>query len=223
MPLNKIHSSKQDALNEVEATMLLNACRDLLDNLTIRLPLYTGMRIGEVQHLKTSWLDWEKRIIIIPARQKCSCYECKKWRNKIWTPKTQAGQRSLLITPELEPYLKQLVDGINRSRQSLEQRFERIRQRSSLQKVCYPHALRATFATGLSEGGISAPSLCYLLGWESLQTAENYIQSSMKRALAEFEGLRQHVGVNSSMQFDDSAKINGHRNDKKCLPELKEF
>ena len=104
--------------------------------------------------------------------------------------------------------MKQLVDGINRSRQSLEQRFERIRQRSSLQKVCYPHALRATFATGLSEGGISAPSLCYLLGWESLQTAENYIQSSMKRAHAEFEGLRQHVQVNSSLQSDDSAKIN---------------
>lgn len=192
MPLNKIRSAKQDALNEIEANMLLNACRDLLDNLTIRLPLYTGMRIGEVQHLRNTWLDWEKKIIVIPARQQCSCYECKKWRKEIWSPKTLAGQRSLLITPELEPYLKQIIDGVNRSRQSLEQRFERIRQRSSLHKVCYPHALRATFATRLSERGISAPSLCYLLGWESLQTAENYIQSSMKRAHAEFEELRQH-------------------------------
>ena len=49
MPLNKIQSSKQDALNEVEAIMMLTACRDLLDNLTVRLPLYTGMRIGEVR------------------------------------------------------------------------------------------------------------------------------------------------------------------------------
>ncbi|MFC2032360.1 tyrosine-type recombinase/integrase [Chloroflexota bacterium] len=83
-------------------------------------------------------------------------------------------------------------DGVNRSRQALEQRFERIRQRSELRKVCYPHALRATFATKLAEQGISAPSLCYLMGWESLQTAEAYVQSSMKRAHSEFKEL---VGI----------------------------
>jgi integrase len=186
---SRLRSAKEDALNPVEANMLLDVCHDLLDNLTIRLPLYAGMRIGEVQHLRQSWLDWDKGIIIIPARQQCSCYECRKWRNHIWTPKTQAGQRSLLIVPELEPYLRQLGDGVNRSRQALEQRFERVRQRSGLHKVCYPHALRASFATRLSEAGISAPSLCYLLGWESLQTAESYIQSSMKRAHSEFKEL----------------------------------
>lgn len=189
MPRNKLRSAKEDALNQVEAKMLLNACQDVLDNLTIRLPLYAGMRIGEVQHLKQSWLDWEKAIIIIPSRQECSCWECKTWRHNIWTPKTKAGQRSLLIVPELEPYLGQLGDGINRSRQALEQRCERIRQRSGLHKVCYPHALRATFATRLAEESISAPSLCYLLGWESLQTAEAYVQSSMRRAHQEFKEL----------------------------------
>ena len=189
---NKLRSAKEDALNPVEANMLLDACHDLLDNLTIRLPLYTGMRIGEVQHLKKSWLDWDKGIIIIPARQQCSCYECRKWRNEIWTPKTRAGQRSLVIVPELEQYLRQLGDGINRSRQALEQRFERIRFRSGLMKVAYPHCLRATFATGLAEQGISAPALCYLLGWESLQTAEAYVQSSMKHAHSEFKEL---VGI----------------------------
>ncbi|MFC2032359.1 hypothetical protein ACFLUS_03220 [Chloroflexota bacterium] len=66
---NKIRSAKEDALNPVEANLLLNSCRDLPDNLTIGLPIYTGMRIGEAQHLKKSWLNWEKGIIIIPARQ----------------------------------------------------------------------------------------------------------------------------------------------------------
>ncbi len=165
MPLSRIRSAKQDALSGIEPVMLLNACHDLLDNLTARLPLYTGMIIGEVQHLKQSWLDCEKGIIQIPARQQCSCYECRKWRKEIWTPKTAAGQRSLLIVLELEPYLRQLGDGVNRSRQALEQRFERIRQRSELRKVCYPHALRATFATRLAERGISAPSLTYLMAF----------------------------------------------------------
>ena len=79
----------------------------------------------------------------------------RKWRKEIWTPKTKAGQRSLLIIPELEPYLQQLSTGINRSRQALEQRFECIRRRSGLMKVAYPHCLRATFATRLAEQGIN--------------------------------------------------------------------
>ncbi len=194
MPKSRLRSAKEDAPTEVESQLLLIACRDLLDNLVVRIPLYTGLRIGEVQHLRNSWLDWEKGIITLPARQQCSCYECRKWRNNIWTPKTKAGQRSLLIVSELEPYLRQLGDGINRSRQALEQRFERIRQRSELHKVCYPHALRATFATKLAEQGISAPSLSYLLGWDSLIPAESYIKSSMTRAHTE---MREMIGMNT--------------------------
>ncbi len=79
MPRNKLRSAKEDALNEVEATMLLDACIDLLDNLTVRLPLYAGLRIGEVQYLRQSWLDWEKGIMTIPARQQWQCYDCRKW------------------------------------------------------------------------------------------------------------------------------------------------
>jgi len=63
MPRNKLRSAKEDALNEVEAGMLLNACRDLLDNLVVRLPLYAGLRIGEVQHLKKPWLDWALSVL----------------------------------------------------------------------------------------------------------------------------------------------------------------
>ena len=129
-----------------------------------------------------------KASLLFPPKE-CLCYECRKWRNNIWTPKTRAGQRSLLITDELKPYLEKLTGGINRSRQALEQRFERIRQRSGLLKKAYPHCLRATFGTKLAEQGISAPSLTYLLGWETLTPAEHYIQSTMKRAHAEFKSL----------------------------------
>ena len=185
-----IRSSREDALTEVEASILLSGCINTLDNLVVRLPLFAGLRIGEVAHLKPSWLDWEKGVIIIPSRQKCGCYECKKFRDGIWTPKTRAGQRALVITPALKPYLSQLpVVGINRSRRALEQRFDRIRRRSGLSKVCYPHACRATFATRLAAHGISAVSLCYLMGWESLDTAEHYVQSSMKLAHQEFSAL----------------------------------
>ena len=125
---NKLRNDKEDALSSAETDVLLAGCDDLLDYLTVKLPLFTGLRIGEVQHPRQSWSDWEKGIFTMPARQQCQCRECRKWRKGIWKPKTREGQRSLLITPELEPYLKRLGDDINRTRQELEQRFERIRQ-----------------------------------------------------------------------------------------------
>jgi len=57
MPKNRLRSAKEDALTEVEASMMLVACRDNLDNLVVRLPLFGGLRFSEVQHLKQSWLD----------------------------------------------------------------------------------------------------------------------------------------------------------------------
>jgi len=47
-----LRSSREDALNPIEADQLLDACLDLLDNLVVRLPLFAGMRIGEVQHME---------------------------------------------------------------------------------------------------------------------------------------------------------------------------
>ena len=85
MPQNKLLSAKRDARNEVEASIMLAACAKTLDNLLVRLPLYAGMRIGEVQHLRNTWIDREKGIVQIPARQLCACYECRKWRNGVWS------------------------------------------------------------------------------------------------------------------------------------------
>jgi hypothetical protein len=39
MPRNKLRSAREDTLSVVEAGILLEACRDLLDNLVVRLPL----------------------------------------------------------------------------------------------------------------------------------------------------------------------------------------
>ena len=48
MPKSRLRSAKEDALNDVEAIMLLNACVDLLVNLVVKLPLFASLRIGEV-------------------------------------------------------------------------------------------------------------------------------------------------------------------------------
>ena len=186
----RMWSSKEDSVNEVEGEMLLDACLSPLDYITVGLPLFCGMRVGEVQHLKATWVDWDKGTITLPARQACSCYECREWRNHQWEPKSKAGIRSLLIDPRLESALGSLGTGINRSRQALEDRFSKILKRSGVARRCYLHALRASFATRLAEQGISAPSLCYIMGWGSLAPAESYIQSSRTRAHQEWKSLQ---------------------------------
>jgi integrase len=185
-----VRSAREDAINEVEFQILLSACDSLLDHIVVRLPYYMGMRVGEVQHLKPSWLDWENGILHIPPRQVCSppCYECRMWRRGIWTPKSISGSRDLIIVPEVAGYLAQLGDkGVNRSRQSLELRFQRIRDRSGLARVCYMHALRASYATRLAEAGVSSIALCYIMGWASLESSEAYVQARRKQAHSELK------------------------------------
>lgn len=187
MKKHRVRHSKDDALTHEGVQQLLSGCRDRLDRLLILLPVHTGMRIGEIQHLRTSWLDWDKGLIVIPSRQQCtSCFECRTTRGNMWSPKSVAGVRNLIITDELRPTLESFFSkpgaSVNRSRQALSQRFERIRVRSRLEHHCYPHALRAVFATRLAEANISAPALAYLMGWQSITQSEAYCQTNMKRA-----------------------------------------
>ena len=50
----RIWSSREDVINDVETGMLLDACLSPLDYLVVALPLYCGMRVGEIQHLKAT-------------------------------------------------------------------------------------------------------------------------------------------------------------------------
>jgi len=132
-------------------------------------------------------------MIQLPGRQLCSCYGCDKWRHGVWTPETEAGIRSLIITHEILPTTEEFFstnEVVGRSRgKPLEQRIDRIRQRSGLLCPVFAHCLRATFATRLAEQNISAPSLTYVMGWSGLEASEHYIQSSMERAHAEFRDI----------------------------------
>ena len=201
-------SAKEDVVNDVEVGILLRHCRDLLDQIVIRIPLYTGMRIGEVQHMRNTWVNFDKGYIQIPSRQACGCFECRRFRGRIWEPKSKAGIRNLLIVPEVGDILRQAFQTkpyIAKSRQLLEIRFAKIKGRAGITEKRYPHCLRATFATRMAEQGMSAPSLTYIMGWESLEPAEAYVQSSMKRAHLE---QKEILGLNNpDLHIDTNAKL----------------
>ena len=129
--------------------------RDLLVNLAVCLPVFTGMRVGGVLHITRTWIIWDKGVIQLPIRQVCICFGCNKCRHGVWTPKTEAGTRSPIITPERLTMPEKSFstnEVVGKSRQALEQRINGIRQRSGLLCPVYAHYLRATFATRLQNG-----------------------------------------------------------------------
>ena len=52
---------------------------------------------------------WDKGVIQLPSRHLCRCYEYDKWRHGVWTPETEAGISSLIITPEIIPTIEEFL------------------------------------------------------------------------------------------------------------------
>jgi integrase len=197
MPRKRIRQigAKQDALSDAEIEELKEACRDLKDRFVVWTPIYSGLRVGEVAHMNRSWLGWNEKVINIPPQQACWCWDCRHYRRSLWMPKTQSGVRSIRISSTLELILQQYFETVRQprqvSRQAWEWRLAKIARRTGIQHRAYPHALQATCATLWATQGMSAPSLQYLMGWEQLESAEHYVQSTKRQAL---EGATRILG-----------------------------
>ena len=88
-------------------------------------------------------------------------------------PKDRAGIRSLIITPEILPTTEEFLstnEVVGKSRQALEQRIDRIMQWSGL--LCPLPECDIRHKAGQN---MSAPSLAYVMGWNSLEASENYL------------------------------------------------
>jgi len=183
-----LRSARQDALSDSDIGQIIGACRDVKDQLVIVVPLFAGLRVGELAHLNITWIDWKQLTIDIPQRQYCWCWDCRHYRGGVWEPKTRAAIRSVIISPEVEGILRQFFHTkteVGVSRQAIEARVARIAKRTGIKHPVYPHALRATAATLFASKGMSMPTVRYLMGWERLATAELYVQSTKARALEE--------------------------------------
>jgi site-specific recombinase XerD len=77
------------------------------------------------------------------------------------------------------------------SRQRIWQRVKELARKARIERSVYPHCMRATAATMLAYEKISAPSLQYVMGWSSLQAAEDYVKSDMKQAHKEVRQIYQ--------------------------------
>lgn len=176
----KHHSSRQDALEDNEFEELISKCKTKKELFMVLTLGFTGMRADELSHFKPSWIKWQKEIIQIPPT------------DNGWKPKTKAGARTI---PIKEPRLKEILEWWSFQNQMKSVKFNRITvwriigdvaNRTKIQKKIYPHSLRATYATKLAFKGMSPSTIQHIMGWATINTANEYVQSSGARSKQEF-------------------------------------
>lgn len=209
--------TKEDALSDREYELLLESASQMDEYYRLQCKLVLllggrlGMRAGEIAHLKESWIDWRRNMIVIPRYQRCEkgkgggvCGYCRSQaeqmlehnegmeyedaEHEMWSPKTEAAAREIPFDAStraeicMERFFD-VYDGWPRSRQVVNRRVNRVAESTNEVEVeeVYPHCLRATAATRFAARGLDIFALKSMMGWADLQTAKCYISSSGER------------------------------------------
>lgn len=212
---NRTHFSKEDSLTDREFELLLEGAHDLdgdffeLETKFIILVAgRLGLRAGEIAHMRESWIDWRRRMIVIPAYEECDfgrdggiCGSCKQAakqkvrhndgvsieeaRAESWTPKTDAAAREVPFdaSPRAELIVERYFDRFKKfqtSQTGINRRVKKAAEQAKEldPKDVKPHGLRATAATRYAARGLNVIALQAMFGWAQLSTAHHYIRRS---------------------------------------------
>lgn len=164
-----------------------------------------GLRPGEITHLSSSWVDWQRQIIRIPEHDPCEkgrnggiCGYCRQaveqrikhgaeesfeeLSSRYWLPKTTAAVRAVPFhfSPRVGVALELLLgdDGAwPYSFSTLQRRVNTAIGHAPELKAdaTSPHGLRATAASYHAGQGLDLPALQAMFGWEDITTARQYL------------------------------------------------
>lgn len=195
----------EDALNDRQFELLLEACttmphpRDIETRFICLAGGRLGLRAGEITHFKTSWIDWDRKLIRIPKHEPCVCGYCKRQARQEaahtdqltesealasrWHPKTVASARSIPfdLSLRIELCIERFAnrwDDFPHSRSTINRRVTDAAEQANLTGRIYPHCLRATAASYHAYKGVAPVPLQALMGWSDLATAQKYIRIS---------------------------------------------
>lgn len=212
-----VRHSKDDALDRREYELLLEGCYRLDGYYALQCQFVVlvagrlGMRAGEIAHMTEDWVDFRRRMVVIPRHEPCTdgrdggpCAYCRKNAqqradhdedvtyedalSRMWQSKTDAAAREIPFDshPKVEIIIERFFERFDAwpaSRQSINRRVDKAARHADEldEEDVYPHCLRATAATRLAARGIDIFSLQSMLGWATLSTAHRYVSSSGER------------------------------------------
>lgn len=195
-------SSVDNALTRPERDKLKAFIREKgtpKDLLTYYCLVEWGLRVSEFAHFRESWLERDRGLIRIPTSQECECSECRKVRKGYWFPKSKAGIRTIPAKKISERLGSDAWDFVTKyfelegnppsNRKRIWARIAELGRLAKIEKIVFPHALRATAALSISTiSGMTASGLMSIMGWSRLETANRYIQASGVEVERIFEG-----------------------------------
>ncbi len=167
---------KREPLTGDEATRLANACNPHEEKLVVWTLLDTGLRVSELANLKRANLDWQTHRLMIYG--KGGPFGSKSKRRAI--------PLSARIQPLIEGYFA-LHETFRFSTRAIRRMLKRLTNRARISRTVSPHVLRHTFAVTAIQKGISLPALQRLLGHDTLQTTEIYLNLSPEHVVEEFQ------------------------------------
>ncbi|AAM88709.1 site-specific integrase [Natrialba phage PhiCh1] len=211
--MSKERHAHEDALNETEFQKLLDGAHlltppaNLEATFVITMSGKLGMRIGEIAHMKRTWVKPDQGLIEVPSHEPCEkgrdgglCGYCRRQANRTyqndpenrdldellksyWEPKTEAAERA--VPYEFDEDVEDVVSSffeyyyeVPLSVNTCRRRVKDAAEASDLNRRVYPHALRATAASTHAYEGLNIASMKAMMGWAKLSTAEKYIRIS---------------------------------------------
>jgi len=181
---------RREPLDPDERQELLDGAseRNIAHDFTVRVLVYTGMRVAELVHMRDSWVLWQDERIRIPPHEPCDCGDCRQKASEsesrtlddYWMPKTDMGARTIPVRDPATWRVMREFFGRNETygvtRQTAADRVKRVAADTGIEKPVSPHVLRHTYGTMIAENGATAQYIRQTMGHEDLSAASDYIR-----------------------------------------------
>jgi len=177
IPRSKQEKKLPSVLSKEEIKRLIEATNNPKHHTILALLYGTGMRVGELVHLRIHDLDFDRQLIhVVQGKGKKDRYTILP--------------TSLIPILQKQKSLKQSQDFLFTNRKNThltEKTIERIVKnagtKAKINKNISPHTLRHSFATHLLEGGTNIRSIQELLGHSRIETTQIYTHVSIKTTI----------------------------------------
>jgi integrase len=121
--------------------------------------------------------------------------ELPELKDVIWRPKTKNSARIIpILSNQFRAALLTYFSKHNKFELNRHQIWDRVKRRSKAilgeDRRVYPHAIRATCANMWANEGLDPYDLTTFMGWESIATAQAYIQSDKRHMIGSMKRLK---------------------------------
>jgi integrase/recombinase XerD len=169
-----MYQYRREPLNEDEEQRLRGSCRKAIEIVTVCTLLETGLRVSEFQELELDQVDWQGRRLVVHGKGGDHGHNSKR-------RVVPLSDDAFACLSRYQYLLEQLP-----TVRTLERIVLRCANRAHITKKVSPHVCRHTFAVRCLERGIHPLRLQRLLGHESFETTQIYLNFCSEDVVREF-------------------------------------